>query len=301
MRNITDTIQTNSVKADSYSSDDCDSVHADVQHSAPKYDVATTKSILRSKHHVLFSRTLMNRSHKQFAIPKKYMQSTAVPIYDAALYTKEGSVFGMTLVSLLHGIATVNTTANSASQTASQAVAARLSVFSVFDALQQQFTVWQTRRETAATASATAVTVVKGAPDKTTPFDTTTAVATTAVKSSTKTSTKGFFSANGDTPISPQHTQFPVLAVPALRSLLQGSLGCCPSPPPAPHAPYCSEYNKVKGSVSVQWEDQYYPGSLPEQYKVEAKGMYAYTMPSAHVLYTDCVHTELRYLKYTVL
>jgi hypothetical protein len=270
--------------SDSNSDDNDSTAHDDVQDSsAPKYDIATTyKSTLRSKQHVLFSRTLMKyKSHTLSTIPKKYIQATAVPVYDAALYTKEGSVFGMSLVSLLHGltIAAVNTT-NSGQRTESSsttaAVAARLSVFSVFAALQQQFAVWQTSRENLAaiTAATAAAAKANDALDKTVFDATSAAVSKSPSRASMKTSTaKGFFSANGDTPVKPNHTQFPVLAVPALRSLLQGSLGCCPSPPPAPHAPQCSEYNRVIASVLLQWDDQTYPGSVPDKYKVEAKGM----------------------------
>jgi hypothetical protein len=286
----TNTAQLNKIsdKTDSDSSSDDSTDDENAQASgAPKYDIeATSKSILRSTQHVLFSRTLMNyKSHTLSTIPKKYLQAVTVPVYDAALYTKEGSVFGMSLVSLLHGLTsttaanhTTNSCQRTESSTVTAAVVARLSVFSVFAALQQQFTVWQTTREkiavtTAATATATAA-KINDAHDKTVFDATTAAVAKSPSRASLKTSTaKGFFSANGDTPVKPNHTQFPVLAVPALRSLLQGSLGCCPSPPPAPHAPQCSEYNRVKASVLLQWDDQTYKGSVPDKYKVEAKGM----------------------------
>jgi hypothetical protein len=293
MRKSTDAAQINKLNkntgSDSSSDDNVSATDDNAQdRSAPKYDkAATTQTTLRSKQHVLFSRTLINyKKHTLSAIPKKYTQAVAVPVYDAALYTKEGSVFGMSLVSLLHGLTTTTAAVNTITSTqrtessaeAVTAVAARLCVFSVFTALQQQFAEWQTSRgKTAVTAAATATaTAAKAneAQDKTV-FDATTAA---AAKSSNRVSlkasaTKGFFSAGGDTPIEPNHTQLPVLAVPALRSLLQGSLGCCPSPPPAPHAPQCSEYNRVKASVLLQWDDQFYPGSAPDKYKVEAKGM----------------------------
>ncbi|KAG5186720.1 hypothetical protein JKP88DRAFT_254383 [Tribonema minus] len=197
-----------------------------------------------------FSRKQQSRKRVMHTRPTQSM-------YESALYTQSGSLFGAAFAEGLQGT-NVPCTASG-----------RLRAFDVVQAVQgalraaQSLHALSRHQDNAAAADAQHESAASAL----------TQAATPGATDETGCSPR-LLDGSGNDPGSGA-MQCSTLAVPSKwtrRCVLRCTLGCVPSPPPCPCAAVCTELSARLGSALVQWQNQNFSGLVSERYAVEMRG-----------------------------